>query len=75
MMSGIVDDINISQIKEGHNPRNQGVDVEELAISIQQKGLLQPILVRTIERYFEIVAGNRRFHACKSLGWKKLLVI
>jgi hypothetical protein len=39
MMSGIVDDINISQIKEGHNPRNQGVDVEELAISIQQKGL------------------------------------
>jgi ParB family chromosome partitioning protein len=78
-MSGIIDDINISQIKEGHNPRKQVVvpDVEELAASIQQKGLLQPILVRTIveeeaEGYFEIIAGNRRFHACKRLGWNKI---
>jgi ParB family chromosome partitioning protein len=81
LMSGIIDDINISQIKEGHNPRKQVVvvvpDVEELAASIQQKGLLQPILVRTIveeeaEGYFEIIAGNRRFHACKRLGWNKI---
>jgi ParB family transcriptional regulator, chromosome partitioning protein len=79
-MSGIIDDINISQIKEGHNPRKQVVvvpDVEELAASIQQKGLLQPILVRPIveeegEGYFEIIAGNRRFHACKTLGWNKI---
>jgi len=79
-MSGIIDDINISQIKEGHNPRKQVVvvpDVEELAASIQQKGLLQPILVRPIveeeaEGYFEIIAGNRRFHACKRLGWNKI---
>jgi ParB family chromosome partitioning protein len=78
-MSGIIDDINISQIKEGHNTRKQVVvpDVEELAASIQQKGLLQPILVRTIveeeaEGYFEIIAGNRRFHACKRLGWNKI---
>ena len=80
-MSGIIDDINISQIKEGHNPRKQVVavpDVEELAASIQQKGLLQPILVRPIveeeerQGYFEIIAGNRRFHACKTLGWNKI---
>jgi len=81
LMSGIIDDINISQIKEGHNPRKQVVavpDVEELAASIQQKGLLQPILVRPIveeeegQGYFEIIAGNRRFHACKTLGWNKI---
>ncbi|MDQ6667924.1 MAG: ParB/RepB/Spo0J family partition protein [Thermoproteota archaeon] len=72
IMPGVIDDINISQIKEGHNPRNQGVDVEQLAISIQEKGLLQPILVRMVEQYFELVAGNRRFHACKALGWKKI---
>jgi ParB family transcriptional regulator, chromosome partitioning protein len=82
-MSGIIDDINISQIKEGHNPRKQVVvvpGVEELAASIQQKGLLQPILVRPIveeeeeegQGYFEIIAGNRRFHACKTLGWNKI---
>ena len=81
LMSGIIDDINISQIKEGHNTRKQVVvvpDVEELAASIQQKGLLQPILVRPIveeeegQGYFEIIAGNRRFHACKTLGWNKI---
>jgi len=81
-MSGIIDDINISQIKEGHNPRKQVVvvpGVEELAASIQQKGLLQPILVRPIveeeeegQGYFEIIAGNRRFHTCKTLGWNKI---
>ena len=50
---------------------------KSLLPSIQQKGLLQPILVRTIveedaEGCFEIIAGNRRFHACKILGWNKI---
>jgi ParB family transcriptional regulator, chromosome partitioning protein len=33
---------------------------------------LQPILVRTLDGYFEVVAGNRRYCACKALGWKKI---
>jgi ParB family chromosome partitioning protein len=40
--------------------------------SIRQKGLLQPILVRRTDDYFEIVAGHRRFEACKRLRWKKI---
>ncbi len=38
--------------------------IKELAASIQQHGLLQPLLVRPVERAFEIVAGHRRFSAC-----------
>jgi len=45
----------------------------ELASSIKEKGLLQPILVRIKESYFEIVSGNRRYQACKSLGWRKII--
>lgn len=41
--------------------------IKELANSIQQYGLLQPIIVRPIRNCLEIVAGHRRFHACKSL--------
>ena len=44
--------------------------IKELAASIQQHGLLQPLLVRPVERAFEIVAGHRRFSACKSLRWR-----
>ena len=36
-------------------------------------GLLQPIVVRTNNLgSFEVVAGNRRFSACKKLGWRKI---
>jgi ParB family transcriptional regulator, chromosome partitioning protein len=72
-MPGFVDDIDISVVKECQNTfRRNNENLEELCSSIQQKGLLQPVLVRTLENHYEIVAGNRRFRACKSLGWKKV---
>ncbi len=46
--------------------------IPELASSIRQKGLLQPIIVPIKDDHFEIVAGNRRYEACKSLGWRKI---
>ncbi|MFZ0510504.1 MAG: ParB/RepB/Spo0J family partition protein [Candidatus Nitrosopolaris sp.] len=44
--------------------------VRELAASIHQHGLLHAIIVRPLEDGFEIVAGNRRFEACRLLQWK-----
>ena len=38
--------------------------------SIKEHGLLQPIVVRPLEHGFEIVAGHRRFAACRSLRWR-----
>lgn len=46
--------------------------INELSKSIMEKGLLHPITVRTKERHYELVAGNRRFLACKMLGWRKI---
>lgn len=45
-------------------------DIKELATSIQHHGLLQPIVVRPVERGLEIVAGHRRYVACRSLRWR-----
>ena len=42
--------------------------VKELAASISEVGLLQPILLRPVEKRFEIIAGHRRFLAHKFLG-------
>ena len=41
-----------------------------LSNSIREHGLLQPILVRPLIHGFEIVAGHRRFQACRSLRWR-----
>ena len=43
-------------------------EIEELAASIEREGLLQPILVRPVGKGYQIIAGERRWQACKSLG-------
>jgi ParB family transcriptional regulator, chromosome partitioning protein len=71
---GIIEDIKINSIMPSLIPvRHNLAGLEVLANSIKQNGLLQPILVRTNEDIFEIVAGNRRYYACKTLGWRKVL--
>lgn len=50
-------------------------EIEELAASIEKDGLLQPILVRPIgEGAYQIIAGERRWQACKSIGLKTVPV-
>lgn len=50
-------------------------DLEELAASIEKDGLLQPILVRTIgDHQFQIIAGERRWQACRLVGVKTVPV-
>lgn len=43
-------------------------DLKELADSIATCGLLQPLVVREAERGYQIVAGERRYHAAKRAG-------
>lgn len=49
--------------------------LQELADSIKQFGLLQPILVQKRNDYYEIVAGERRWRAAKMAGLKEVPVI
>lgn len=45
-------------------------EIAELAQSIEKEGLLQPILVRKVDDGYQIIAGERRWQACKKLGMK-----
>ena len=47
----------------------------ELADSIKQFGILQPLLVRQRNDYYEIIAGERRWRAAKIAGIKEVPVI
>lgn len=49
-------------------------EVNELAESIASEGLMQPIVVRKLaDGNFELIAGERRWRACKQLGLKRIM--
>lgn len=49
--------------------------LQELSESIKQFGLIQPIVVKKQENYYEIVAGERRWRAARIAGLKEVPVI
>ncbi len=49
--------------------------IEELARSIQQEGLILPIIVRKKLNNYQIVVGERRWRACKMVGIQKIPAI
>jgi ParB family chromosome partitioning protein len=71
--------IDIDQIEIGkYQPRknfDQG-KLQELANSIVSNGLVQPIIVNTVSNgKYKIIAGERRYRACKIVGLKEIPVI
>ncbi len=53
-------------------PRKDFGELQELAESIKEKGIIEPILVRPINGKFEIIAGERRFRAAKLVNLKEM---
>ena len=64
------------QPNKGQPRKNFDEDaLNELADSIKQNGVLQPILVRKKGQKYEIVAGERRYQASKRAGLDKIPVV
>jgi len=51
-----------------HQPRKTLGDLSDLVSSIKEKGLLEPVLVREVNGRYQIIAGERRYHASKAAG-------
>ncbi len=72
-------EINISEITPNKNqPRKdfEQSSLEELADSIKEHGVIQPLIVRPMSiGGYEIVAGERRYRACRIAGVTKVPVI
>ena len=49
--------------------------LKELAKSLEEHGILQPVLVREREEHYELVAGERRWRAAKMAGLQTIPVI
>jgi ParB family chromosome partitioning protein len=68
---GLIRDLPISEIRPSRLQPRSGVtaeDVAELAASISDRGVLQPIVVRPLEDGYELVAGERRWRAALAAG-------
>lgn len=70
--------VKITQVEPNREQPRKNFDedaLQELADSIKQFGLLQPILVQDRKTYYEIIAGERRWRAAKLAGLKEVPVI
>ena len=74
--TGMVKQILISEIeKNPFQPREEfsSEKIGELAISIKDMGIIQPITVRQVNsNKFQLISGERRLEACKSLNFKEI---
>lgn len=68
-------EISIQDIETKGNPREDFQDIEDLAKSIEEVGLLEPIVVRKRAKGFELIAGERRIRAFKKLKRKAIPAI
>ncbi|MGB9904152.1 MAG: ParB/RepB/Spo0J family partition protein [Desulfotomaculales bacterium] len=72
-------EVELERVRPGKSQSRKIFDAEklaELAQSIRENGLLQPIVVREAEKgRYEIIAGERRWRACQMAGVKKITVI
>lgn len=60
-----------------YQPRREFDDLElrEMAQSIKEFGLIQPVIVRKVKGKYQLVAGERRLRACKIAGVKEIKAV
>lgn len=67
--------VDLNEIKPNASQPRKVFDeekLEELAASIRQHGLIQPIVLRKLDKGYEIVAGERRWRAARLAGLKEV---
>lgn len=72
---GRVAEVNVAAVRPNPYQPRQHFDetaLEELAASIEQLGVIQPITVRAAEEGFEIISGERRLRAARRAGLKRI---
>ncbi len=72
------EEIPVSAIKPNvHQPRRDFPEagIRELAASIREVGILQPLVIRSTEDGFQLIAGERRLRAAKQAGLERVPVL
>lgn len=70
-----IQEIDIDEIKPNERQPRKAFDeekIKELASSIKEHGIIQPVILRKIKSGYELVAGERRWRAARLAGVKKI---
>lgn len=67
------DEIQVSPFQPRRKFKKEQID--ELAESIRERGLVQPLVVRLVDGKYELIAGERRLRAVSSLGQNEVKVV
>ncbi len=65
----------LSVLSPSPQPRRRFEKLEELAASIRERGILQPLLVRPAGDGYTIIAGERRYRAAQAAGLEEVPVV
>ena len=74
----VIQNIKLLDVEPNKNQPRQNFDsekIDELAASIKEYGVIQPIIVTKEDDHFKIVAGERRWRAAKKAGIKEIPAI
>ncbi len=74
----VIEEIQLDKIKPNpYQPRTFFDDekIDELASSIKEHGVFQPIILKDMMDHYVIIAGERRYRACTKLGMKTIPAI
>ena len=74
----VLKNLKITEVEPNRNQPRKNFNqeaLEELAESIKEYGLIQPIIVTEKDGYYSIIAGERRWRACKLAGLEEIPVI
>jgi ParB family chromosome partitioning protein len=72
----IVYQVAVNQVLPSPNNPRQRIDgIDELAESLRDYGLLQPVVVRHVDGGYELIAGHRRLEAARALGWTDIAAV
>lgn len=74
-MSVVETSLALSHISPTPQPRKRFERLDELAASIRERGVLQPLLVRKVGETYTIVAGERRYRAAQMAGLNEVPVV
>ena len=73
-----IHEVDINKINPNKNQPRTNFDensLQELANSINEIGIIQPLTVKKVDEYYEIIAGERRWRAARIAGLRKIPVI
>ncbi len=70
-----VREIRIDRIRPNYRLVFDEEVIRSLCADILARGLLEPITVGLVEYCFEIIDGEKRWRACKKIGWQTIRAV